>query len=35
MRALKIKDINILDGTPLSDEVFLTMIDEALKEESD
>lgn len=35
MRALEIKDINILDGPPLSDEFFLEMIDEALKEESD
>lgn len=32
---MEIKDINILDGPPLSDEVFLTMIDEALKDESD
>lgn len=32
---MEIKDINILDGPSLSDEVFLTMIDEALEEESD
>lgn len=32
---MEIKDINILDGPLLSDEVFLTMIDEALEEESD
>nr|DAE78596.1 MAG TPA: hypothetical protein [Caudoviricetes sp.] len=35
MRVLEIKNINVLDGPPLSDEVFLAMIDEALKEESD
>lgn len=32
---MEIKNINVLDGQPLSDEVFLEMIDEALKEESD
>lgn len=32
---MEIKNINVLDGPPLSDEIFLEMIDEALKEESD
>lgn len=32
---MEIKNINVLDGSSLSDEVFLAMIDEALEEESD